>query len=231
MIFTLPVRIEEQERLNLGAVTHIDGSARVQSVSRETNPRFHELISAFAWLTDVPILLNTSFNYNCEPIVETVTTPVACFLTTGIDRLVVGDFLVEKSDALLSGSAYLALTAEVPPIYRLTRQIARSGEPEFALEFVGSGCWPAKPHQYPRWRLAYLPIQTLRPLSAIAAMSWAYCQRMSLPQRIPNFLLYGPSELCGSGPSLGNLAENGSFSNCMPKEIPGRRRQLASPFP
>jgi hypothetical protein len=137
MIFTVPVRA--QERSNLGAVTHIDGSARVQSVSRETNPRFHGLITAFGRLTGVPILLNTSFNNDCEPIVDTVDDTVACFLTTDIDRLVVGDFLVERADAALPGSAYLGLSVEVPPAYRLVRQIGRHGAPEFALEFVGSG--------------------------------------------------------------------------------------------
>jgi carbamoyltransferase len=137
MIFTLPVRAHE--RANLGAVTHVDGSARVQTVCPETNSRFHELITVFGRLTGIPILLNTSFNNDCEPIVETVDDAVTCFLTTDIDRLAVGDFMVEKTEIAASGSAFLGLTVEVPPTYRLTQQTDRHGAPGFALEFTGSG--------------------------------------------------------------------------------------------
>jgi carbamoyltransferase len=138
MIFAVPVRAVQRSKL--GAVTHIDGSARVQSVCPRTNTRFHELICAFDRLTGVPILLNTSFNNNCEPIVESVDDAMACFLTTDIDCLVVGDFLVEKSFAACSLDAIcLGLVPEVPRSYRLTRQKARDGGHQAALEFTGSG--------------------------------------------------------------------------------------------
>ena len=94
MSFVLPVR--EEWRARLGAITHVDGSARLQTVSRDVNPRFWSLIAAFERLTGVPILLNTSFNNNVEPIVDTVEDAVVCYLTSGLHYLVAGDFLVEK---------------------------------------------------------------------------------------------------------------------------------------
>jgi carbamoyltransferase len=86
MTIVLPVR--EAARSHLAAVTHVDGSARVQSVSREHNPRYHALIEAFGRVTGFPIVLNTSFNNNAEPIVDSVDDAVAAFLTTGIQRIV-----------------------------------------------------------------------------------------------------------------------------------------------
>jgi carbamoyltransferase len=94
MLFSLPTR--ESSRAGLGAVSHVDGSARIQTVSRDSNRPYWDLISAFKDLTGVPVLLNTSFNNDAEPIVESVEDGVVCFLTTKLDRLVVGDFLVEK---------------------------------------------------------------------------------------------------------------------------------------
>jgi carbamoyltransferase len=96
MIFV--VRVRPEKRSLLGATTHVDGSARVQTVSRSTNPRFWELIEAFGRLTGVPVLLNTSFNNNAEPIVESAADAITCFLTTSLDYLVLGDFLVHKKD-------------------------------------------------------------------------------------------------------------------------------------
>ena len=77
-------------------VVHADGSGRLQSVRREWNPRFHELISAFRALTGIPILLNTSLNVMGKPIVHSVEDCLGVFLTTGIDVLVVDNILVEK---------------------------------------------------------------------------------------------------------------------------------------
>ncbi|MGZ3694627.1 MAG: carbamoyltransferase C-terminal domain-containing protein, partial [Bdellovibrionota bacterium] len=77
------------------AVTHVDGTARVQTVSKKTNPRYWNLINEFEKITGVPILLNTSFNEN-EPIVCTPEHAVACFLRTEFDVLAIGDFLVTK---------------------------------------------------------------------------------------------------------------------------------------
>jgi carbamoyltransferase len=94
MTFVVPVR--ESARTLLGATTHIDGTARVQSVSRETNPALWNLINEFAKLTGVPVLLNTSFNNDAEPIVDSVDDAVCCYLTTGLDFLVLGDYLVSR---------------------------------------------------------------------------------------------------------------------------------------
>lgn len=94
MTFTVPVRHEV--RSVLGAVTHVDGTARVQTVSRTTNPRFWSLIEAFRARTGVPVLLNTSFNHSVEPIVDSIDDAVTCLLTTGLTHLVVGDYLVTR---------------------------------------------------------------------------------------------------------------------------------------
>ncbi len=83
-------------RSSLPAVTHIDFSSRVQTVNRLTNPRFHRLIRAFKELTGCPIVVNTSFNVRGEPIVSTPDDAYRCFMTTGIDFLVMGNFLFDK---------------------------------------------------------------------------------------------------------------------------------------
>ncbi len=81
----------------LPAITHVDGSARLQTVTRETNPRYHELISEFGKLSGVPVILNTSFNIMGEPMVESPIQALRCFYSTGIDVLVIGDFIIHKS--------------------------------------------------------------------------------------------------------------------------------------
>jgi carbamoyltransferase len=83
-------------RAKLPAVTHADGSGRVQSVSRENNPLFHGLIGAFEKQTGLPVLLNTSFNEN-EPIVHTPAQAAACFARTRMDALGIGPFWCEKN--------------------------------------------------------------------------------------------------------------------------------------
>lgn len=94
MSFVLNVKPEW--RAQLPAITHVDGSARLQTVSRATNPRYWELIDAFGSKTGIPILLNTSFNNNAEPIVDSIDDAVVCYLTSGLDYLVVGDYLARK---------------------------------------------------------------------------------------------------------------------------------------
>jgi carbamoyltransferase len=79
------------------AVVHVDGTARVQTVSRAANPAFHALLSEFGRLTGVPVLLNTSFNLDGEPIVESPEDAVRCFRGSGLDDLAMGTFLVEKA--------------------------------------------------------------------------------------------------------------------------------------
>lgn len=80
----------------LPAITHVDGSARVQTVSHETNPAFAALLEAFYRRTDCPILLNTSFNMSGEPIVNTSLDAISCFVRSKIDILVVDDFVLDR---------------------------------------------------------------------------------------------------------------------------------------
>jgi carbamoyltransferase len=95
MALAYPVRAEK--RAQIPAPTHVDGTARLQTVTRETNPRYWKLIRAFDELTGVPVVLNTSFNDN-EPIVCRPKEAVDCFLRTKMDALALGDFLIEKTD-------------------------------------------------------------------------------------------------------------------------------------
>ena len=84
-------------RSPLPAVTHVDGSARVQTVDRSTNPIFHDLIAAFGDKTGVPVLVNTSFNVRGEPIVCSPTDAYRCFMATAIDLLVMGPCVLERA--------------------------------------------------------------------------------------------------------------------------------------
>ena len=77
------------------AITHVDGTGRLQAVSARTNARYHALIRAFQALTGVPMILNTSFNEN-EPIVDTPEQALDCFLRTRMDALVIHDTLVRR---------------------------------------------------------------------------------------------------------------------------------------
>ncbi len=85
-------------RSTIPAVTHVDYSARVQTVHRETNPVYHELISRFYRLTDCPVVINTSFNVRSEPIVCTPEDAFRCFMGTELDLLVVGNSVLRKED-------------------------------------------------------------------------------------------------------------------------------------
>lgn len=80
----------------LPAITHVDGSARVQTVHQNTHPRYHKMISEFGKLSGVPVVLNTSFNIMEEPIVESPYHAIRCFYSTGLDCLVIGNFVIEK---------------------------------------------------------------------------------------------------------------------------------------
>jgi len=94
MLLAVPVRPEF--RAALPAITHVDGSARLQTVRREDNPLFHELLLAFGALSNVPVLLNTSFNVAGQPIVCTPTDAVECFLGTELDVLIAGPWRTAK---------------------------------------------------------------------------------------------------------------------------------------
>ncbi|MFA5976297.1 MAG: carbamoyltransferase C-terminal domain-containing protein [Elusimicrobiota bacterium] len=87
--------VKPERRASVPAITHVDGTARVQTVHRQTHPRYWELISAFERLTGVPVVLNTSFNED-EPIVCRPEEAIDCFLRTQMDLLVLGDYWIEK---------------------------------------------------------------------------------------------------------------------------------------
>lgn len=118
MIFTVDVR--DDKRSVLAAVTHVDGTARVQTVSRKTNQSYWRLIYEFKKITGVPILLNTSFNNNVEPIVDSIEDAVVCYLTTQLDCLIVGDYLLKKKEA--SWQDYLSLKPVLSPYMVLLQQ-------------------------------------------------------------------------------------------------------------
>ena len=85
-------------RSDIPAITHLDYSARVQTVHRETNPRYYGVIERFGQATGVPVLLNTSFNLRGEPIVSSPRDAWNTFQNSDIDILVLGDCVVQKSE-------------------------------------------------------------------------------------------------------------------------------------
>jgi len=85
-------------RSTIPAVTHVDYSARIQTVHRETNPRYHRLISRFKEITGCPVIVNTSFNIRGEPIVESPEDAFRCFMGTELDALAVGNCFLRKQD-------------------------------------------------------------------------------------------------------------------------------------
>jgi carbamoyltransferase len=91
------VKIRPEWRDRLPAVTHVDGTGRLQSIDRETNALYFDLIEAFSKLSGVAILLNTSFNEN-EPIVDTPQQALACYCRTGLDALCLGRELLVKPE-------------------------------------------------------------------------------------------------------------------------------------
>jgi len=93
MMKVFPIR--EEKRPQIPAVTHVDGSGRLQTVYRHTNPRYYRLIETFGNLTGVPIVLNTSFNEN-EPVVCRPEEALDCFLRTKMDVLVLGDYFIQR---------------------------------------------------------------------------------------------------------------------------------------
>ena len=83
-------------RSTIPAVTHVDNSARIQTVHSDTNPRFHALLRAFHEQTGCPVLVNTSFNVRGEPIVASPKDAYQCFMRTEMDVLVIGNFILRK---------------------------------------------------------------------------------------------------------------------------------------
>jgi carbamoyltransferase len=99
MIVTYKVRPEKEAAI--AETMHVDRTARIQSVSQKTNPRYHKLISEFAKLTGIPVVLNTSFNDEGEPIVCSPRDAIRTFFATGLDYLFMGDFMVAKDSIKL----------------------------------------------------------------------------------------------------------------------------------
>ena len=86
------------KRSSIPAVTHVDYTARVQTVHKETNPKYYDLLNEFKKLTNCPVLVNTSFNIRGEPIVNTVSDAFKCFMGTDLDILVCENFILYKED-------------------------------------------------------------------------------------------------------------------------------------
>ena len=96
MLYVVDVKAHQRDRVP--AITHVDGTARLQTVHRRWSPRYHRLISAFKAATGYPVLVNTSFNVRGEPIVCTPEDAFRCLMGTGIELLVVGNCILRQED-------------------------------------------------------------------------------------------------------------------------------------
>ena len=92
----LTAQVKPEKRSVIPSVTHVDGSARPQTVERDVNPLYWRLIREFGERTGVPVVMNTSFNLRGEPIVSTPTDAIRTFFSSGMDALVIGSYVVEK---------------------------------------------------------------------------------------------------------------------------------------
>ncbi len=93
----IAVAVKSEKINEIPAVVHVDNSARVQTVDNSNNPKFRKLLESFYNETGCPVLLNTSFNVKGQPIVNSPDDAIACFLSTNIDVLAIGNFVVEKN--------------------------------------------------------------------------------------------------------------------------------------
>ncbi len=123
MSFAVPVQPGKRDLLQ--ATTHVDGTSRIQVVFEDVNPRYWRLISEFHRLTGVPVVLNTSFNNNAEPIVDSVDDAIQCYLTTGLDYLVIGDYLIAKRDPSIRVEDWMVVS--LPPTTQLIRRGSAAG--------------------------------------------------------------------------------------------------------
>lgn len=106
------LRVVPVKTMSLPAITHVDGSARVHTVSRRDNPMFYDLIHTFAEITGIPVVLNTSFNRAGQPIVETPRDAVDAFLAMKMDMLIIHDHVITRGD--IPGKSERGCTAGVP---------------------------------------------------------------------------------------------------------------------
>ena len=92
MLLVVPVKKPEK----IPAVTHVDGTSRLQTISKNTNQLFYDLINEFYKITDVPVLINTSMNVRGEPIVNTPEQAYNMIIKTDMDYIVMGDYIIKK---------------------------------------------------------------------------------------------------------------------------------------
>jgi carbamoyltransferase len=116
---TMAPKVRADKARLIPAAVHFDGTARIQTVSRNTNPRFYAVIERFADLTGVPVILNTSFNRR-EPIVQTPDDAISCYLRTQMDVLVVGNFHILREDLAPRASAPALAELQAPARYDIT---------------------------------------------------------------------------------------------------------------
>ena len=95
----LIAKVKKDKQKVVPAITHVDGTARVQTVTKEDNGRYYDLIEEFYKISGVPVILNTSFNIAGEPIVETPADALKCFMSTEMDYLIIEDYLIEAAGA------------------------------------------------------------------------------------------------------------------------------------
>ncbi len=119
-------QIREDKRALIPAVTHVDGSGRLQTVYRRTNPRYYGLIEAYRDLTGVPLVLNTSFNEN-EPVVCEPKEALDCFLRTNMDALVMGETILIRHTGKLKSCIDVSRARFMSPL-RLSRKFSHSNE-------------------------------------------------------------------------------------------------------
>lgn len=122
------VRVRERYRAMLGAITHVDGSARVQTVDERFVPRIHALLHAFGRRSGVAVLLNTSMNVRGEPVVETPTEAVEMLLCTHLDAMVLGATLVRRKSAAIEVTTRVKLAPKT-----LVRSTAERGTPTYEV--------------------------------------------------------------------------------------------------
>lgn len=97
---TINFDVQSDKRNKIPAVAHVDGTSRVQTVARNVNPTYYDMIKYFYRFSSVPVVLNTSFNVREEPIVCSPYQAVATFYESGLDYLAIGDFILEKRKKL-----------------------------------------------------------------------------------------------------------------------------------
>ncbi|GAG17086.1 unnamed protein product, partial [marine sediment metagenome] len=91
------ISFRKEVKEKVPGVVHVDGTGRIQTVKRHWNEKFYDLITAFRKITGIPLIINTSFNVMGKPIIHSVEDAIAVFFTTGLDALVIEDWLFEKS--------------------------------------------------------------------------------------------------------------------------------------